>query len=229
MGDSGAIAMLEEASSVLEPLLNQIAFVGGAVAALYVDATAAIPLRPTEDVDCVVEITSLDQYAELEEELRGLGLRQDHTSPCICRWQIGDLKIDVMPTSGLILGFIHQWYVQGLRLKEERVLPSGRSIFVFPIACFLATKFAALRDRGGSDWRTAHDLEDILLVIEGCVDLLSKVAVAPVTVRSFLGEQARRLIADLDFEELLISHLGWEGSSAIGRVKRLLLEVAQLR
>ncbi len=55
-------------------LKNKVVFVGGAVVKLYCDDPARGEIRPTEDVDVVVERANLGSYKTLEEDLRLIGL-----------------------------------------------------------------------------------------------------------------------------------------------------------
>jgi hypothetical protein len=78
----------------LRPLLDRIAFVGGCVTGLLVSDPAAASVRPTVDVDAIVEIASYDQFRELENELSLLGFRNE--TALICRWFTGELILSVI-------------------------------------------------------------------------------------------------------------------------------------
>jgi predicted nucleotidyltransferase len=64
------------AATKLEPLLDQIAFVGGCVPGLLLTDRAAAPMRPTLDVDAIVAIASYAEFTMLEKRLRELGSRR---------------------------------------------------------------------------------------------------------------------------------------------------------
>ena len=64
------ILMLQTVANGLGELKDEMVFVGGAVAELYADNPAASEIRPTIDVDCVIEISSRLEFARLEENLR---------------------------------------------------------------------------------------------------------------------------------------------------------------
>jgi hypothetical protein len=70
---------------VLGPLKDQVVFVGGATVSLYADRAAA-EVRPTEDIDIVVEIAIRMEYASLEDQLRKIGFVTDPTSTFIGRF-----------------------------------------------------------------------------------------------------------------------------------------------
>jgi hypothetical protein len=90
------IKMLEQVADLLEPIPETFVFTGGATIALYVDEVVRADLRPTDDVDCVVEITSKSKYYQLAQKLRDLGL-EESTKPNapLCRWQYQEINIDI--------------------------------------------------------------------------------------------------------------------------------------
>ena len=49
------ISMLHTVAQGLNYLLPQVVFVGGSVTELYATDSAATEVRPTDDVDCVIE------------------------------------------------------------------------------------------------------------------------------------------------------------------------------
>jgi hypothetical protein len=101
--------LLVSAAELLGPLLDELVFVGGCATGLLITDPASAGIRPTIDVDTIVEVKSYAEYAVLSERLRNLGLAEDSTSNVICRWRKGDLLIDVMPTEERILGFSNRW------------------------------------------------------------------------------------------------------------------------
>ena len=72
------------------------AFVGGAVVGVLVDHPELTAIRPTKDVDVIVEIATLLDYYALEERLRTAGFVNDTAEDApICRWVIADCRVDV--------------------------------------------------------------------------------------------------------------------------------------
>jgi hypothetical protein len=71
------IEMLQTVADGLEELREEIVFVGGAVAELYADDPASSDIRPTQDVDCTIELRSYKEHTELEEGLRTKGFAND--------------------------------------------------------------------------------------------------------------------------------------------------------
>lgn len=119
---SANIIMLQTVAHGLGKLKDEMVFVGGAVAELYADNPAASEIRPTLDVDCVIEISSRLQFAKMEENLRAKGFKNDTSEGApICRWIYADIKVDVMPTDSAVLeGRLHSrtcYYIDYIILK----------------------------------------------------------------------------------------------------------------
>lgn len=84
------IVRIKAINNVLGALKEQIVFVGGATVSLY--ATRPYDdLRPTNDVDVLVEIIDYNAYATLEERLLSIGFVNDIESEGICRYTIQGL------------------------------------------------------------------------------------------------------------------------------------------
>src|ERR1700674_5467144 len=93
----------------MDQLLDQIVFLGGCAAGLLITDPAAAPVRVTYDVDIIAEIGSYPEYADFEDQLRGLGFVQDSTGGVMCRWVVEGVCVDVMSTSAKPLGFGNPW------------------------------------------------------------------------------------------------------------------------
>lgn len=200
--------MVSQVAKALTGLDEPIVFVGGALVEVYQDDVATAPSRPTDDVDCIVRLAAQAEFWRLEEKLRMLGFSNDTNSKVICRWTLGELTVDVMPTDTKILGFTNRWYEPGFRLREERTLSDGTTIFVMPLLYFIASKFEALMDRGSDDWRFEPDLEDILLVLDGSTNPLQKLTSAEEELRAYLAACGKTLLARRDLADIFASTLG---------------------
>jgi len=109
------IFMLETVARILSQVRTTIVFTGGATISLYLDEVAAPDIRPTDDVDCVVEIMSRAEYYNFSNLLRTLGLQETTESGApLCRWQYEGISIDVMPCDSSVLGFSNRWYRPGI-------------------------------------------------------------------------------------------------------------------
>lgn len=105
------LEMLQVIASGLAELKDAVVFVGGAVAELYVENIGAAPVRPTLDIDLIINIVSKPEFANLENQLRKLGFANDLSEGApICRWLYQGIKVDVMPTDTKVLGFSNDRY-----------------------------------------------------------------------------------------------------------------------
>ena len=145
-----------------DALREQMVFVGGAVAGLLITDPAQPAIRPTDDVDMICHAVALADYHRVEKALRERGFVQDLRADApICRWRIGEVAVDVMPTLEGVLGFSNRWYPLALATSVQVALPSRRPIRLIAAPVFLATKLEAFDGRGNSDFLFSHDLEDI--------------------------------------------------------------------
>jgi hypothetical protein len=187
--------MLQTVASGLGELKNEMVFVGGSVAELYVDNPAASDIRPTLDVDCVIELSSRSEHARLEERLRAKRFANDTSQGApICRWIYKDIKVDVMPTDSDVLGFSNIWYEEGVENKISKTLPDGQEIFVFLPEYYIAAKFEAHKSRGGNDLRQSHDFEDIIYIFDNCPNILQSIQKANQTVKNYLKQECQYLL-----------------------------------
>lgn len=194
------LLMLARVAALLAPIPEQFIFTGGATIALYLDEILRDEVRPTLDVDCVVEILSLAEYHRLEEKLRGLGLEEDRSKDApLCRWRYDDLIIDVMPCDESVLGFSNRWYREAIAHRVSYRLSDGQEIWIFPPVYCLASKVDAFLNRG-KDWRYSKDMEDIVLLLDGCEALLGDFRQANLEVKKFLRdwlEESRDLLQEI--------------------------------
>lgn len=189
------IRMLQTVATGLGDLKNEMVFVGGSVAELYVNNPAASDIRPTLDVDCVIELSSKSAHAKLEENLRARKFANDTSQGApICRWIYQNIKVDVMPTGSDVLGFTNIWYGEGVDNKIIKTLPNGTEVFVFPPEYYVATKFEAHKGRGGNDLRQSHDFEDIIYIFDNCSDILDNIRNANETVKAYLKQECQNLL-----------------------------------
>lgn len=199
-----SIIYLETIATALGDLLPKVTFVGGSTTVLLVDEVGRYGVRKTEDVDVIIDVVSLVEYQRISERLRNLGFREDVNGP-ICRWlidtDIGNLKLDVMPTDERILGFSNRWYRAAIDHAMDVSLSSGVIIQVVSPAYFLATKFEAFAGRGEGDF-FSHDLEDIVFVMENRSGLIDELSECPHELQSYLSAQAQLLLCD-DFLNVL--------------------------
>ena len=200
-------ALFESVVRLLAPVLDDLVFVGGCTTGLFVTDPAAAGVRPTVDVDAIVDVATYAGYATLAERLRALGLGED-TSPGapMCRWRRDGVVVDVMPVDERILGFSNRWYPTALATAHTLDIADHRVRLVTP-PLFVATKLEAFRGRGRGDFFASHDLEDIVTVIDGRAELPREIAEAPADVRNYIAAELRALLDNRDFLDVLSGFL----------------------
>jgi hypothetical protein len=135
------------------------------------------------------------KQTQLESNLRDKGFANDRSENApICRWIYQDIKVDVMPTNKDILGFSNQWYSGGVQNKISKTLPDGTIIYVFPPEYYLASKFEAHNGRGGKDLRQSHDFEDIIYILDNCIDILTTIRNAEEDVKDYLKAECKKIL-----------------------------------
>ncbi|HMN21491.1 MAG TPA: hypothetical protein PKA16_08860 [Ottowia sp.] len=198
------VQRVELVAAALGDLCAELVLVGGCAASLLVDAPTAPPPRVTWDVDLIVEVATLRDYHTMEAQFEARGLQRDLSPDApICRWRLGDVMVDLMPTDETVLGFANRWYPLATRTATREMLPSGQQIRLIAAPAFLATKLEAFRARGGADPLTSHDLEDVINVLEGCSHIEADVQASEAEVRGYLAAQFADLIARPDFRDVL--------------------------
>jgi hypothetical protein len=216
------IQMLEIVAIGLGNLREKMVFVGGTTTAFYITDPAAGEVRPTDDVDCIIELASVGEYHKMEKELRRLGFKNQVGTErtLICRWDFRGITVDIMPTEGTVVGFTNRWYAEGIRARKKVLLPSGVEIYVLPLDYFIGTKFEAFRGRGKGEYLFSQDIEDILTVLDGSTTAEKLLEGTLEPLQSFLKNSFLTLKTDERFEEILNAHIG-SGSTGEVRSKRM--------
>lgn len=212
--DPNVILLEVVAERLGDDLRDEMVFVGGAVAGLLITDPAMPAIRPTEDVDLVCEAVMPADYHRVEKALRARGFVQDMRPEApICRWQVGSVVVEVMPTLEKILGFSNRWYPLALETASPVALPSGRPIRLITAPVFLAAKLEAFDGRGQGDFLFSHDLGDLLAVVGGRDALLEECRVGPHDLRVYLAERFRGLLARPAFMDALPGLLPGDAAS----------------
>ncbi|MBK9385475.1 MAG: hypothetical protein IPN34_11760 [Planctomycetes bacterium] len=205
--DPNREALLAVARALAE-MREEVVFVGGAVVGMLLSDPAAARPRSTDDVDTIVEVRS---YVALQQNLRprlierGFRESSEEDDPT-CRWKLGRVKIDVMPTREVDQGPTNRWYSSAFAHASRIELEAGLEIRVIDAAHFLATKLEAFRSPARAhhdDVFASHDLEDVIVVIDGRREVLEELPRAPAELRMFLSGELERLLGDPHFAEAL--------------------------
>jgi hypothetical protein len=168
-------------------------------------------------------ITQEARFAE-----RGFARDMSPDAP-ICRWRVGEVEVDLMPTDERVLGFSNRWYPLATATALPLTLPSGTRIRLISAPAFLATKFEAFA-RGGNDLMVSHALEDTINVLYG------RPVSRPRSPRggelaAYLAARFRAVLLHPDFENTLPGLVVYDElyDSRIETVRRRVTAIADLR
>lgn len=207
------ITRIKAVYNALGPLKDKVVFVGGATISLYREGNSS-EVRATEDIDVVIESWQYGNYAALEEQLRGIGFKNDQESGIICRFKYGQTIVDVMPTEGKVLGFSNRWYADGFKWAITHTIDPQHTIRIFSPPYFLAAKLDAFPDRGHGDGRISSDFEDIVFLLEHRSTIWQECESAPPEVRNYLKAEFGKLLNNLFLEEWIDAHIDFRSPSS---------------
>ena len=103
------------------------------------------------------------------------------------------------------LGPTNHWYKIGFenlwtaKAKEQ-------DIKILSAPCYLATKFEAFNNRG-SDYRTSHDIEDIIYVLDNRMNIVNEIANDDLRIANFIKNQLQNISNKDMMQEVLMAHI----------------------
>lgn len=225
------IQLLELVAKALDELCEELLFVGGCAAGLLCTSPSAAPARVTYDVDVVAEVVALSAYHALEEKFAARGFVRDMSPDApICRWRLGKVEVDLMPTDERVLGFANRWYPLAHKSAVRTTLPSGRRIKLISAPAFLATKLEAFATRGRGDLMSSHDFEDIINVLDGRPEIVDEVALAGDELASYLVNCFGDIARHPDFENTLPGLVEFDElyEERVGRVRERINAITRM-
>ena len=184
------LSFLCKAIPHLQPMLDEVVFIGGAIVPLYVTDAALLYVRPTLDIDILSAATTYSAYQETVDQLLRLGFQHDIDGP-ICRFIKGELIVDLMSPTESILGFSNDFYHQALVSSQLFGLPNGLQIRIPTPPLMMATKLAAFDSRGKADPAVSKDLDDIVTLVDGRAELVEEVKDCAPELRQYIAESLR--------------------------------------
>lgn len=193
----------------LEELSRDVIFVGGAIVSLYADRPVS-EVRPTDDIDIIIELIDYRGYAAIDEQLRQKGFLNDAASGVICRYIVQGIIVDVMPTSENVLGFANKWYPEAAKNSIQQQVEDNFSINIFPSIYFLATKLEAFKNRGQNDGRFSNDFEDIVYILNNRNSIWEEMEKAPENLHQYLRDEFTKLLSVLYIDEWISAHLDYQ-------------------
>ena len=171
MNPNHNITRIKAVYNALGLLKDKVVFVGGATVSLYAQYENGISedlVRPTDDVDILIELWFYHDYAIIEEQLRSIGFQNDVESGVICKYKVHGITVDVMATGEGILGFGNRCYSDGYNQSMQLNLDDHHNIRIFSAPYFVATEletFKSLTRKDNNDGRMSQDLVTHLQLI----------------------------------------------------------------
>ena len=207
----------------MQELASKILFVGGATVSLYTDRPFG-EIRPTDDVDVLIELIDYTGYAGVEDALRRKGFVNDVDSGIICRFKVQGITVDIMPTSQEVLGFTNRWYSEGFKNSMRVELDQDCVIQIFQPVYFIASKLEAFKGRGNGDGRMSSDFEDIVFILNNRTTIWDEMKNASASVRDYLIAEFKNLNERNYLFEWVSVHLDY---SEQRRVSHIMGEIEQ--
>lgn len=213
------IEVIETIATALKELNEEVVYVGGAVVGIYINDPAADDIRPTKDVDISLSVASLSELEEIRVKLEERGFTQAAEDKVICRFRYQGIKVDVMNTKEVGWAPANPWFEAGFA-KKKIVQINESKIQVLPLSYFLATKFAAYNSRGKDNPVTSHDFEDIVYILDNCLDIQEQLTDLPDDVKRYLKEEFEKILNDGAKKEAIEGNIAYDNRS--NRLKRIL-------
>jgi len=199
------LAVVAEIAEALKEYNQKMVFVGGAVVSLYTDDTAADEIRPTSDIDMTLNVVSLKEWYNIQKDLAKLGFYPDPFGPAICSYKYKDIPVDIMASEDGPLGTANSWYKIGF-MDLWKVKVKSQEINILKAPCYLATKFEAFGNRG-IDYRSSHDMEDIIYILDNRIDIVNEIEKSPQKVRKFIQSELNKMVEQSLLNEVLEAHI----------------------
>ncbi len=208
-----AIATVARALATESP---PVVFVGGTVTALY-PLEGGVDVRPTVDVDCVVDVATTADYYAFVQRLRARGFSEcmDEGAP-LCRRVFANIRVDIVATADTGIGPTNRWYKQAVAEATSHELAPDLKVLAITPTYFVATKLEAFRGRGRGDYQASHDLEDTLLVLAGLPHLREQLRTESTPVASTVRAELVALRSKEAFIDAVPGH--FEGD-AVGQAR----------
>jgi len=214
MNDRTYILRIKSVHLLLGALSERCAFIGGSAVSIYAQRPVR-DLRPTEDVDIIVELLTYSEETVLDKELIALGFKNDITAKhryAYVHPSLGEVTVDAVPVNSEVAGFSNAWYPEGMQNAEYYTIDDHATVKIFTAPYFVATKLEAFKDRGKDEPRLSRDLEDIVFILENRRTIWDEFKATSGTLREYLIEEFSTLLANKNFAEWIRCHIDPMGS-----------------
>lgn len=203
-----ALAPLASVARALGLLVEDVVFIGGAVAPLLQTEPPFALVRPTRDVDGMIASATYRDVESLYQRLRARGFRLDSAGRHARQWLAPDgTPFDLVPAGAPLGGSGNPWDAEAIATALTHDLEPGLTIRHVSAAGFLGLKWGAFRDRGHGNPLGSHDLEDILALIASRPGVAREVLRAPAGLRALIVQWAGWLLEHEYRDDLLAAHL----------------------
>lgn len=223
------IEQLELFADKLGDLCEEMVIVGGCSPALILDIDTAPDLRPTDDVDVIVQADNYGKYIKFIGKIKERGF-VEKVGDRIGRYICGDLVVDIIPSEHDVVGFTNKWYKKAFANAVYQKLPSGKSVKTVSSVYFIATKLEAFRDRGENDPWASSDLEDIITMLVESTNFEAEFEQADGDVQEYISREFKRLVSNENYPHFLSGHLRGDEASqaALPDLRRLIERIASI-
>lgn len=204
--------------AALGDLSSRVVYVGGATVALYASKPTG-EIRPTDDVDILIELIQYSDFTELDIQLRKKGFINDVDSGVICRYKIQGVIVDFMPTKEYILGFSNIWYHEGFHRAQAIKLDNECTVRIFQPVYFLASKLEAFRNRGDGDGRTSSDFEDIVFLLHNRNEIWNEITTSGKDIHNYIIKAFKELSANKYLSEWISAHLSYHEQDRVTNIE----------
>ncbi|MBI2690934.1 MAG: hypothetical protein HYX29_03175 [Solirubrobacterales bacterium] len=219
MGRRVELPLVELAANALGPLVDEVVFVGAAVLPAWITESEVLPLRATDDTDCVIDVATKAKYDAFGRRLRSQGLREDNESAVLCRWRVpdSDLIVDVMPSEQSILGFNGKWVHLAHRDGMSAEFEIGRvgTVRIVRPELWVAMKLDAFGTRGNNDFYSSKDFDDLVSIVRGRPQLVEELRTSRQDIREFVAASILGLKRSKQFEVGVVGAIAQAGSDGI--------------
>lgn len=199
------LKVVAKVAKALKELNDNVVFVGGAVVSLYTDDPASEEIRPTQDVDISLDILNLKEWERLEQRLAELEFYPDPFGSSICRYKYEDIPVDIMSMQDTARGESNRWYKVRFT-NSTKVKVEDQEIKILSAPCYIATKFEAFKNRG-NDYRTSHDIEDIIYIIDNRITIAEEVTECKKEIKEFIKTELNKMESQGLLEEVLTANI----------------------
>lgn len=221
------IDYLYEAAKKLEELNEQVVYIGGAIIGFFITDITMPDARPTEDVDCVVNVITYQNYHKFTSAIRKKGFKNDLETGVIVRFRLDNITLDVMPADPKILKFGNRWYKEAIISPLKYTTTDDIVIKYISAPYLLATKIDAFRERGNNDYVVSKDIEDIITVIAGCNEIVNELTKSNHRPLQFIQQFLKEALSNEAFHHALPGHVS-DGRLTEARVQKVRSKIHQI-